>query len=163
MNFIKWLGYISLCGLFIWFVFFRKVDANAATQDNETNISETITDDNTTADSDNVSDNSDLTEENPEEVDNSQVVEPSNSTPIVSKEGINLNSKYLIVVGSFGVKSNSAKMLKRVKDSGKDGVVRYINGLHRVITASTDNEADAENLKAHFTHIYKERAFILEQ
>jgi hypothetical protein len=83
--------------------------------------------------------------------------------PPTANGSVNINSKYLIVVGSFGVKSNADRMLKRVQDSGKEGTITLIRGLHRVVTASTDDQNDAQQLRAHFTHIYKEQAFILEQ
>ena len=66
-------------------------------------------------------------------------------------------------MGSFGKKSNADRMLQRVKDSGKEGVITNIRGLHRVVTASSDDHSDAKDLRAHFTHIYKEQAFILTQ
>jgi hypothetical protein len=93
----------------------------------------------------------------PEEFETEEFTAPT------TNDFVNINNKYLIVVGSFGVKSNADRMLKRVKDSGKEGTITLIRGLHRVVTASTDDQNDAQQLRAHFTHVYKEQAFILEQ
>lgn len=158
MNFFKWTLFFVALGAFIWFIFFKPM--NTATK---TDLATTV--------------DTSLTEESGEyiperTVEDSQIEENTQEKnepeePIVSEisedGAIDLNSKYLIVVGSFGVKKNADRMLKRVTGSGKNGVITKIRNLHRVVTASTDDEQDAEQLKSHFTHVYKERAFILEQ
>ena len=53
-------------------------------------------------------------------------------------------------------------MLKRVKNDGNEAVITTVNGMHRVVTGSTDDLSNAKSLRDHFTHIYKETAFILE-
>ena len=80
-----------------------------------------------------------------------------------SNETININSKYLIVVGSFGVKANADRMLKHVQNNGIEATITLIRGLNRVVIASTNNEAEAEKLLDQFTHTFNEPAFILEQ
>jgi cell division septation protein DedD len=162
MNFIKWLGYFALVAAFIWFVFFRPLHSNSA-QPVVQNTENTSEQDNDAA----IDENTDvqeetalITEQNEEAT--KQQITPAENT-ISHSKGINLNAKYLIVVGSFGVKANADRMLRRVKKNEKEGVITYIRGLHRVVAASTDDEPDAENLKNHFTQMLKEQAFILEQ
>lgn len=175
MNLLKWFLYIAAFSAFVGYVFFWPLEdktalANQPTTD-ETNTIEEIASENTTGEEDEIdySENTDNTDE--ETVNNDVVVdeepvvikENTTNTDNVNAEGINLSNRYLIVVGSFGKKSNADRMLRRVKKSGKDGVIVYINGLNRVVTAATDDESDAKNLRSHFTHIYKEQAFILKQ
>ena len=82
---------------------------------------------------------------------------------INESNGIDLNKKYLIVVGSFGNLKYAKAMQSKITASGKDCEVEMIRGMHRVITASTDDQNDAQNLRDHFTHIYKQTAFILSR
>ena len=167
MNFLKWFGYLALCAVFIWFVF-RPLHMGGATDTIATD-SNTVVQDNdprtTIEDTDDLdqTDNFDETSEDSDSENN----EPSNTTDIdegiISNNGINLNNKYLIVVGSFGKLSNANRMLAKVKSNGQDAQLTKIRNLHRVVAASTDTEADAKNLRSHFTHIYKVQCFILEQ
>lgn len=168
MNVLKWLGYFVLLGLFVWFVFFRKLNANAAKPvvNNSETIDAPINDGE--AEMDQISDDSFVAENiesSAEPADFpavSEVDKQAEQNKNTEQGAINLNQKYLIVVGSFGKKSNADKMLKRVKKDGNDAVITQVNNLHRVITASTDDLANAKRLRDHFTHIYKETAFILE-
>jgi hypothetical protein len=166
MNFFKWFLYLTAFGSFIWFIYFRPIGLDTevsttpdvVTSDIGQNYDEGNQVDNSSDETDGqyVPDRT-ISDDKVDEIAETTVEE----TPITSGS-INTTSKYLIVVGSFGVKSNAERMLKRVKASGKDGVITKIRGLHRVVTASTDDQTDAEQLKSHFTHIYKEVAFILE-
>jgi cell division septation protein DedD len=182
MKFFKWLLYLLALSAFIWFVFFRPMNNNSsltAIETENTDISEnseyqveqeTIADQSTIEDggldtdlqTENGTTNTETITNSTETTNKTATTFPEAKTNIRSSS-INLNSKYLIVVGSFGKKSNADRMLRRVKKSGKDGVITKIRGLHRVVTASTDDSGDAKNLRAHFTHIYKEQAFVLEQ
>lgn len=171
---MKWLGYLALCAAFVWFVFFRPFNSNSAelVNSDNTQIEDANDASSTIEDIDDVADNSDYSDNdadydntgddnsNTDAVDNSTT---NNSSTSSGDGSINLDSKYLIVVGSFGNKANADRMLNRVKSDGKDGKMTLIRGLHRVVTASTNDQADAKNLRDHFTHIYKEQAFILKQ
>jgi hypothetical protein len=170
---MKWLGYLALCAAFIWFVFFRPFNTNSAelvnsdntqTEDinDESSFVEDVIDVTDNSDyniSDDTYDNSSDTVANTDVIDNSA----TDNSSSISDGSINLDSKFLIVVGSFGNKSNADRMLNRVKSDGKDGKMILIRGLHRIVTASTNDRTDARNLRQHFTHIYKEQAFILKQ
>ena len=81
------------------------------------------------------------------------------SSENTNSTNINLNKRYLIVVGSFGVKSNANRMLRKLINAGNDGVITSIKGLHRVVVASTNDKNEAINLRLQFT----EPAFILRQ
>ncbi len=171
MKLFKWLLYIVAFSAFVGYVFFwpledKKALAEQANTD-EQSIESEIAADETNSETGEIDYNQDI--ENNETTTSEDDVaisdEPVVETPIeeVNSTGIDLSNRYLIVVGSFGVKANANRMLRRVQKSGKDGVIAYINGLHRVVTASTDDESDAKNLRSHFTHIYKQEAFILKQ
>ena len=173
MNFLKWFGYLALCAAFIWFVFFRPLSSNSAEISNtNSELNEGTIDENSTIeDINDIAESSDYSTDNTsdESIDEqssntSNDVAESNPSNNTSADGsINLDSKYLIVVGSFGNKANADRMLRRVKSDGKEGKMTLIRGLHRIVTASTNDQADAKNLRDHFTHIYKEQAFILKQ
>jgi hypothetical protein len=177
MNFMKWFLYSLAFGAFIWFVFFKPMGDNTAlaTQPNNEETAEEV------------DTYTDIPNEEEEEItfdmdyesmeDTMQVVSeeipvvelpvdlPDNtssentSSENINSTNINLNKRYLIVVGSFGVKSNANRMLSKVKDAGNDGVITSIKGLHRVVMASTDDKSEAINLRLQFT----EPAFILKQ
>jgi hypothetical protein len=156
MNFLKWFAYsIAFCA-FVWFVFFRPLTSNSTSELARADADTTENVDQPTEDNSTI-----------EDVENTdsytEIEETFAKTEPETNGSINLNSSYLIIVGSFGKKSNADRMLQRVKDSGKEGVITNIRGLHRVVTASSDDHSDAKALRAHFTHIYKERAFILAQ
>jgi hypothetical protein len=168
MNVLKWLGYVLILGLFIWFVFFRQFNPFASKTDNMTStttqdvLSEnTLSDD--IVDDAFVDENTDITSviDDFPETNSTEIETPKNDANAQSS-GIDLNQRYLIVVGSFGKKANADRMLKRVLNDGNQGVIKTVNGLHRVITGSTDDLSNAKKLRDHFTHIYKETAFILE-
>jgi cell division septation protein DedD len=183
MKVLQWILYFVLLGAFVWFVFFRDSNLFALSQKDEPITGEeTVSNQSETeGDLDAVYEEEEYAEPEQEEFlepelnettveENETIVEEAltsdpleNSTNTKSSSIIDLNKKYLIIVGSFGQKSNAEKMLRRVKNSGKQGLIKQINGLHRVITASTDSQSDAKDLRAHFTHMYKEQAFILEQ
>ena len=169
MNFLKWFAYsIAFCA-FVWFVFFRPLTSNSTSEiigsgsdtaekgDLPTVENATIED---VENMDNYTETAEIVPENTEMVD---IEETFAETEPEKNGSINLNSSYLIIVGSFGKKSNADRMLQRVRDSGKEGVITNIRGLHRVVAASSDDHSDAKALRAHFTHIYKEQAFILTQ
>lgn len=159
MNFLKWFAYsIAFCA-FVWFVFFRPLTSNSTSELAGADADTTENMDQPTGDNSTIEDvgNTDSYTETEDIEETFAETEPE------INGSINLNSSYLIIVGSFGKKSNADRMLQRVKDSGKEGVITNIRGLHRVVTASSDDHSDAKDLRAHFTHIYKEQAFILTQ
>jgi hypothetical protein len=167
MNFLKWFAYsIAFCA-FVWFVFFRPLTFNLTSGIADAVSLDDVdlpTEDNSTIEdvenTDSYTETEEVISENTEIVD---LEETFAETAPETKGSINLNSSYLVIVGSFGKKSNADRMLQRVKDSGKEGVITNIRGLHRVVAASSDDHSDAKALRAHFTHIYKEQAFILTQ
>ena len=170
MNFGKWFLYFIGFGAFVWFVFFRPMGNGSAlastekgdAQQEETDPSSTDQYDNTNTE-DGI-DYSETDEDYATDVE-TETVEPTEdkSESIASGNSINLDSRYLIVVGSFGVKANADRLLKKTIADGRDAKTKYINGLHRVVAAASDDEANAKDLRAHFTHVYKVKAFILEQ
>ena len=169
MNFLKWFAYsIAFCA-FVWFVFFRPLTSNSTSElaradaDTTENVDQPTEDNSTIEDVENTDSYTETDEIVPENTEIEEIEETFAKTEPETNGSINLNSSYLIIVGSFGKKSNADRMLQRVKDSGKEGVITNIRGLHRVVTASSDDHSDAKALRAHFTHIYKERAFILAQ
>lgn len=168
MNVLKWLGYLLLLGLFIWFVFFRQFNPFATKTDNMTSTTtqqvlgdvtstEDVVDD---AFVDENTDNAPVIDDFPET--NATEIETPKNDANAQSSGIDLSQRYLIVVGSFGKKANADRMLKRVLNDGNKGVITMVNGMHRVVTGSTDDLSNAKKLRDHFTHIYKETAFILE-
>ena len=169
MNFLKWFAYsIAFCA-FVWFVFFRPLTSNSTSEIIGSGSDTAEKGDLPTVGNPKIEDieNTDSFTETeeivPENIEIVDIEETFAETAPETKGSINLNSSYLIIVGSFGKKSNADRMLQRVRDSGKEGVITNIRGLHRVVAASSDDHSDAKALRAHFTHIYKEQAFILTQ
>jgi hypothetical protein len=169
MNFLKWFAYsIAFCA-FVWFVFFRPLTSNSTSEIIGSGSNTAEKGDMPRAENATIEDveNTDSYTETEEVIsENTEIVaieETFAETAPETKGSINLNSSYLIIVGSFGSKSNANRMLQRVKDSGKEGVIINIRELHRVVAASSDDHNDAKALRSHFTHIYKEQAFILTQ
>lgn len=177
MNFMKWFLYSLAFGAFIWFVFFKPIGDNTSVSNQPTN-EETPEEVDTYTDIPNKDEEEityDMDYESMEDTvqvvsEEISVVElpvdlPDNtssdnsSSENMHSADINLNKRYLIVVGSFGIKSNANRMLRKVKDAGNDGVITSIKGLHRVVMASTDDKTEAINLRLQFT----EPAFILRQ
>ena len=166
MNFFKWSLYLLALVAFIWVVFFRPLDAsieaNELATTEETVPEEAVTDYqpvSTIEDIETIEEDITDAETVPEGLDTDQMTED----PPASDGIINLNSKYLIVVGSFGVKANADRMLKHVQNNGIDATLTLIRGLNRVVIASTNSEVEAEQLLDQFTHTFNEPAFILEQ
>jgi cell division septation protein DedD len=81
----------------------------------------------------------------------------------VNSSSIAVEDSYLIVIGSFGVKANATRLMKNSIKEGRDAKMKYINGLHRVIVASSENEVEAEQIKEYFAQEYGVSAFILER
>ena len=169
MNFLKWFAYsIAFCA-FVWFVFFRPLTSNSTSEiigsgsDTAEKGNLPTLENATIEDVDNMDNYTETEEIVPENTEIVDIEETFAETEPEKNGSINLNSSYLIIVGSFGKKSNADRMLQRVRDSGKEGVITNIRGLHRVVAASSDDHSDAKALRAHFTHIYKEQAFILTQ
>jgi hypothetical protein len=169
MNFLKWFAYsIAFCA-FVWFVFFKPLTSNSTAEITGASSDTAEQGDLPTVENATIED-----VENADSYTETEEIVPENNEVVATEEtfaetepetngSINLNSSYLIIVGSFGSKSNADRMLQRVTDSGKEGVIINIRGLHRVVAASSDDHSDAKALRAHFTHIYKEQAFILTQ
>ena len=164
MNLIKWFAYLTLCATVIWFVFFKPLRINSA----ETVTSDSVYTEDLPVDTSSVA-FIDTTEsytleevsiDTPEEQSNESIKEEKKTA---TNDGINVNAKYLVVVGSFSVKSNAEKLLAKLKKNGKDAVITNIKGLHRIVTASSDNEVDAQNLRDQYAQSVEEKAFVLEQ
>ncbi|MDB4106967.1 SPOR domain-containing protein [Bacteroidia bacterium] len=163
MNFLKWLLYLIALGAFIWFVFFKKLNTNTSIVDtNNTEVNDDGSISNPDADL-NTEEEIDYTVDNGTDATSDNQYEVTSTGQVNTTNGVNLDSKYLIVVGSFGKKSNAEKMKTRVSEKFKYATITVVNGLHRVVAASSDDQDDAQNLRDHFTHIFKEPAFILEQ
>lgn len=161
MIFVKWFLYITTLLGFIWFVFFyggsgvsNKVSVieNIEKTPFEQQIvqAEDVFD---SSETESFIDTKMLPKENVEQIDM-----PDN-TPENSLPDINLKSKYLIFIGSFSNKANAVKMQKMAKARGKNSIIIYKQPYHRVVVAGTNDEKDAKNLVAHFTHALGERSF----
>jgi hypothetical protein len=166
MNFFKWSLYILAVSAFIWVVFFRPIDSTTEAEVLVGNDAETIVEEEgeslleSTIEDTEAEVINEIESENVTEVFDTEVVDEVTPT---SHEDINIQSKYLVVVGSFGVKANANKMLKRVETFGMEGTISLIRGLHRVIIASTNNEQEAEQIRDQFTNTHHEPVFVLEQ
>lgn len=164
MNLIKWFAYLTLCATFVWFVFFKPLRINSAeTVTSDSGFAEDLPVDTSLVAFIDTTENYTLEEvsvDTPEEQPNEAIKEERKTA---TKDGINVNSKYLVVVGSFSVKSNAEKLLAEIKKNGKDGVITNIKGLHRIVTASSDNEVDAQKLRDQYAQSVEEKAFVLEQ
>ena len=164
MNLIKWFAYLTLCGTFIWFVFFKPLHIKSAeTITTDSEYSEDLPVDTSSVAFIDTTESYPLEEvsvDTPEEQANERIKQEI-KTGI--SDGINVNAKYLVVVGSFSVKSNAEKLLAKLKKIGKDAVITNIKGLHRIVTASSDNAVDAQNLRHQYAQSVEEKAFVLEQ
>lgn len=170
MTFVKWFLYISALGAFIWYVFLRDLDSDISqpVSENQEEVSEDLTTESeqleeeyVIADQDTFQ-NDTATETVAEEViaeEDTEFVESTSDEQPTAGESINLNDKFLVVVGSFGNKSNADRMLKKVQDQGFEAVITKINGLHRVVVSSSNNEVDAERTNKEFP----EAGFVLAQ
>ncbi len=187
MNFLKWLAYFVAVFAFIWFVFFRPVG------DKMTTTSETTRDtspkpeeknseiedfaDLEIYDSDtviiidsqtNIAENEGELESDAYDIQQTPILEETtttNETPIdvVSSNRVNLDENYLIVVGSFKVMNNAKNLLKTFEEMDFGGKITKINGLHRVVIASSNNEVVARQTLKEFTKNYQKPAFVLKQ
>ena len=164
MNLIKWFAYLTLCATFIWFVFFKPLHIKSAeTITTDSEYSEDLPVDSSSFALIDTTENYTLEEvsvDTPEEQANERIKQEI-KTGI--SDGINVNAKYLVVVGSFSVKSNADKLLAKIKRNGRNGVITKIRGLHRVVTASSDNELNAQNLRDQNFPSVEEKAFVLVQ
>lgn len=164
MNLIKWFAYLTLCATFIWFVFFKPLRINSAeTVTTDSGYTEDLPVDTSLVALIDTAENYTLEEvsvDTPEEQPNESIKEERKTA---TKDGINVNAKYLVVVGSFSVKSNAEKLLAKIKKNGKDGVITEIKGLHRIVTASSNTELDAQNLRNQYAQYAEGKAFVLEQ
>ncbi len=164
MNLIKWFAYLTLCATFIWFVFFKPLRINSAeTVTSDSGYTEDLPVDTSSVAFIDTTESYTLEEvsiDTPEEQSNESIKEEKKTA---TNDGINVNAKYLVVVGSFSVKSNAEKLLAKLKKNGKDAVITNIKGLHRIVTASSDNEVDAQNLRDQYAQSVEEKAFVLEQ
>ncbi len=101
-------------------------------------------------------------EDNESEIDNQ---ESSESEPIVEKPltQLNLDARYLVVIGSFGSKANANRLLDKVSQIYPDSEISFINGLNRVVIASYDEENAAEQKKSNYISSTGGSAFVLAQ
>ncbi|MGB0850343.1 MAG: SPOR domain-containing protein [Bacteroidia bacterium] len=167
---MKWFLYISALGAFIWYVFLRDIDSKASqtSAENQEEVLENQLSEPEEVEEEYVTEKQkafieDTTSETiTEEVISEEVpeaVETTTEEKPLENAAINLSDKYLVVVGSFGNKSNADRMLKKVQDQGFDGVITKINGLHRVVVSSSNSEEDAERTNKEFP----EAGFVLAQ
>lgn len=157
----KWILYgLAFIG-FLWFVFIRNTPLSDFPKDSKGNIV--------------IGEYSDSAEGNNEEfvddegsfVDETDQIEPNleeelENTEEETSDVLDENKAFLIVVGSFGDKTNADKMLEKVMNDGHNGKIIYKDPLYRVIAASTDDLSDAKQLQDHFTHAYGVKAFVLK-
>lgn len=186
MNLLKWLAYLVLVFAFVWFVFFRpfgrKFDSisennhiNLQLDNQNSEIDDAEIDENYAVDAINSDDastgikQSDGAAKNRANLpdDKTDIKENYKTTEIpndaVLANGVNLDKRYLIVVGSFGIKSNADKLLKTLYTNGLNGGIVKIGGLHRVVVASSNNEKAAKQAHKEFTHDHQKPAFVLKQ
>jgi cell division protein FtsN len=155
---IKWIIYILALLGFLWFVFIRNSPMSDFPRDDQGNIRiGEYSDSSEYEDTDDpIDDESAFVEEEP--------IASIDTTPVNSdqEELLDANKRFLIVVGSFGDRSNAEKMLEKVLDDGHDGKIIFKEPLYRVIAAATDDLNDAKQLQDHFTHAYGVKAFVLK-
>lgn len=182
MKVLQWVLYFILLGAFVWFVFFRDVVLFAKSDSPESMVSEEpLSEEMESSDDHYLDDEAAFVDEASQpdtftdverelsNSDNNEFEVVENQTPQAVDEpsnpvgSIDLNKKYLVIVGSFGKLSNAERMLKRVEKSGNQAVITKINGLNRVVAAATDDNGTANRKRDEFTALFKERAFVLEQ
>lgn len=182
MKVLQWVLYFFLLGAFVWFVFFRDVTLFAKSDNPESMVSEEpFSEEMESGDYDYLDDEAAFVDEASQpdtftdverELSNSdnnefEVVENQTPQPVDEPSNlggsIDLDKKYLVIVGSFGKLSNAERMLKRVEKSGNQAVITKINGLNRVVAAATNDNDAANRKRDEFTALFKERAFVLEQ
>lgn len=184
MNFLKWFTYILAFTAFVWFVFFRPTNLSnlfaasdpTAVDQGETSGTEEPTTDITSdsidpyvEDTASYADEStvgDVIDDTYTETTTDETIDESttDATDVVNSSGsINVNDPYLLLVGSFSKRSNAENFLRKLQSKGKEGVIKEIRGLHRVIAASTGDKADSKNILDQFTQRYNMEAFVLKQ
>lgn len=107
--------------------------------------------------------NENLTVETP--VVEEPVVKQSETSPntSVGSSNLNLDSPYLLVVGSFGSKANANRLQKKLTSGYPNATVKYINGLNRVIISTYNSEEEAERQKSNYISATGGSAFVLAQ
>ena len=174
---MKWFLYSLACSGFIWFVFFKPMEINTATAneliptetpevvDTETTITQVEEEEiNYDTDYENIEDTLDFVSEETPVVELPVNIPSENPNIVISgSTDVNLNNRFLLVIGSFGVKSNADRLLLKMKDRGTDAVIASVNGLYRVVTASANDKNEAKAMHLQFTRTYDEQAFILKQ
>lgn len=168
MNIWKWFLYVIALSAFIGFIFFREVAIDGEIVDEDTQAT-------STPEETEISQDTDTAEEYYAEddivqpADEYEIEDPtteqstSNDTEYTGgNTSINTEARYLIVIGSFGVKANANRLMKTSIDKGQNAKIKYINGLHRVIVASAESELQAENIKEYFLQKQDVSSFILE-
>lgn len=181
MNFLKWFGYVLLCGAFIWYVFIRDVHANdRSSETSTTKVASTPIEESQEPTEETFEDSSDSeeftnTEVYFDEVTNTiedtdewtsepDVVAEEPAIDIPNTNHISLDDSYLVIVGSFGSKRNATRLQKKVDTMGFDSEVSLINGLHRVIIASSTSEQNAKSVLSEYGQKSNGApAFIMEQ
>jgi hypothetical protein len=177
MTFVKWFLYLSALGVFVWYVFFRDLSSTKITASESTKIEEVDQSEELASTPEKIINNEFTNDGDTETLEESidsipedfvdVIDEPEVAfEPVVEEEsivstsnGINLDNKYLVVVGSFGKKSNADRMLKKIIKAGHEGTITLIRGLHRVVVSSSNNEEEAEKINAAFP----EAGFVLAQ
>ncbi len=89
--------------------------------------------------------------------------EATSSNEVEIDESLNTNASFLLIVGSFGNKSNADRLLKKVKSEYPKSTVTFTNGLNRVIVSSFNDEEAAEVAKSQYIQNTGGSAFVLAQ
>jgi aspartokinase len=163
MKFLKWLGYLALVGLFVWFVFLRNLDndsgsiiVESATADEE-EIDSFIDED---FESDFIADTTEFVDEF-EEIDEflDPIPQEENAPEIESSSAL---LQYLVVVGSFGENSYAEAMKERLHNKGVDAQIVYARNMFRVVVGSSNSQTEAQQIRDQ-SSLNGEPAFILKQ
>ena len=174
MNVVKWFLYLVALGGFIWFVFFRSPSGKTVVlsgDQKDTTTENAIDNKPTQTTGENLDIDYSYSEEYEESstensADESDAALQTDDSEVDIKDeplGINTSNTYLVVLGSFGVKANADKLLQKTIQNIGAAEMKYINGLYRVIAASSNSEQVAEQRMDELISEYQMKAFVLEQ
>lgn len=190
MIILKWIAYILALGAFIWYVFLRgnelRFDKNSTRQQDansqlESQLSD-YSEEYKTIDTFKYSADNDIyfSEDTSESIACEEVDSPYKETEVATEESLapsvetilqeeavneslNTQAPFLLVVGSFGKKSNASRLLKKVKIDYPQSTISMLNGLNRVIVSSYENKESAEIAKIQYIKNTGGSAFVLAQ
>ena len=160
MRILKWALYFIALFAFVWFVFLREYTQSLFASEMNTVetvdtleeaelVDEWITEGDTAV--------SEVFEEfEPAEefavVEEAEAVQEDpkpfvEETPTSFPSTINTSDHYLVIIGSFSSRTNANKLSERVQAKGIAAEIVEINGLMRVVVASSNDRKEAERLK----------------